>query len=131
MASIDTAALKNRYLSGVVVLYSLRTAGEFVVLRTASPDGGEPQEGRGYMVEFRDAETHEVLETRDTKDGEFPESGGILSLMDDLAEDYLRNGVRRWESYVAQSGRCAPEECNPNLAEAGEVERTVIRGDDS
>lgn len=131
MASIDTAALKNRYLSGVVALYSLPSADEFVVLRATSPDGREPREGRSYIVEFRNAETHEVLETRDVKEGEVFEREDILSLMDDLAEDYLRDAVRRWESYVAQSGRCGPEECNPNVAAAGEVERTVIRGDDS
>ena len=128
MTGANLAELMSRYRSGTVALYSLPSADEYVVLRAASLDGGEPLNGESYVVEFRDAETHEVLETMDAKEGERFDVSSILSVMDDVAEDYLRNAAHRWETYVAQSGRCGPEECNSNVAAHGEIERTVIKG---
>lgn len=119
--------LQSSYGIGLVTLYSLPAAMESIVLRVVSPEGGEPQEGGKYIVEFRHPETGEVQEILEEDEETSLDPKSISFVMDDLAEDYLRSVAADWEVYVAQSGRCDPNEASRNDFERAEVMRTVIR----
>jgi hypothetical protein len=120
--------LQKTFTTGLVVFYSLPPTSEAIILRTVMPNGDEPQDGEKYIVEFCHPENSQVLEVLEEDDRRFFNSLTIQSEMDELAEDYLRTVVRDWEIYVAQSGRCAPDEITANLAEDKDIERTIIRG---
>jgi len=121
-----TETLRSCYDTGLVVLYSLPAAIESIVLRVVTPEGDEPQDDGKYIVEFRHAETGELLEVLEEDENKSFDSESIRCVMDELAETYLRSVAGNWEAYIAQSGRCAPGETG-GAAEGGEIERTVIR----
>lgn len=114
----------NSLTTGIIISYSLKAAGESVLLRATAPDGGEPRDGDQYLVEFRGLENSELLETLDPAENRIFDSQRIEDLLDDLAEEYLRTKVAEWDIYVAQSGR------GPVAARSGEgeVEREIVRG---
>ena len=121
-------AIQAYYSEGVVVLYSLPKAGESIVLRVVTAQGHEPEEGHCFVVEFRDANTNELLEVLEDEENRLFDSLTIMSLMDELAEDYLRTTVGRWERYIHQSGRCSPDDVSWGASESETVEQAVIRG---
>jgi phage terminase small subunit len=121
-------AIRARLNEGVVVLYSLPIARESIVLRCVTAKGREPEEGDCFNVEFRDAKTNELLEVLEEEGARRFKSSTIMSVMDELAEDYLRTSATRWEMYVNQSGRCSPDEISRGAATSGNVEQVVIRG---
>lgn len=121
-------AIGTSYSEGIVVFYSLPKAQESIVLRVVTTQGQEPEEGVCFVVEFRDAKTNELLEVLEEEEGRRFNSSTIMSMMDELAEDYLRATLERWEMYVNQSGRCSPDEISSGIQKSRHVEQVIIRG---
>jgi len=124
----EVDSLQKIFTTGLVVFYSLPSTSEAIILRAVMPNGDEPQDGGEFIVEFCHPKTYQVLEVLEENDRKHFNSLTIQSEMDELAEDYLRAAIRDWEIYVAQSGRCAPDEITANLSEDKDIERTIIRG---
>ncbi len=81
--TVDTIeSLRAHYDAGIVVLYSLTTAHECIVLRAVTTKQRDPERGRAYIVEFRDAKTSELLEVLEEEKDRLFDSSTIMSVMD-------------------------------------------------
>lgn len=128
ISTVEIEANITAYCAGVVAIYALPSALEAIVLRVVTAEGGDPQGGGEYVVEFRHPKTRELLEVLEQSDRTHFNVTTIDSVMDDLAEEYLRATARDQAAYISQSGRCDADEINILAAGSGEVEKVVIRG---
>lgn len=127
LSASQIEALRSRYSTGFVTHYWLQSALESIMLRVVSPNGCEPLDGEKYIIEFCNSETGEVQEVLDEDESRRLDRKSIRHVMDDIADNYLRSVANEWEAYVAQSGRCAPDETPGNVSVSAAVLQTIIR----
>lgn len=128
ISAVEVEANMTAYRTGVVAIYALPSAMEFIVLRVVTADGGDPMVGGEYVVEFRHPKTRELLEVLEQSDRAHFNVTTIDAVMDDLAEEYLRATARDQAAYISQSGRCDADEINILAAGSGGIEKVIIRG---
>lgn len=81
-----------------------------------------------FNVEFRDAKTNELLEVLEEEGARRFKSSTIMSVMDELAEDYLRTSATRWKCTSIRAADAVPMKSAGGAATSGNVEQVVIRG---